>query len=69
MVCLQFEGAREAAADLNAQGIVIDWRPDCGIRVSMHYYNTDDEVERFFSALDTHRRTVDVDVEVQRPRG
>lgn len=52
MVCLDFRGAQEVTQELVKQGIVVDWRPDCGIRVSPHFYNEAADIERFFAALD-----------------
>jgi kynureninase len=51
MVCLDFEGAEQATDELAEQGIVVDWRPVCGIRVSPHFYNTEDEIDELFGAL------------------
>lgn len=51
MICLDFEGAQQAAEQLAAQDIVVDWRPDCGIRVSPHFYNTEEEIDELFGAL------------------
>jgi kynureninase len=55
MVCIEFEGSKQVAEKLVEQGIVVDWRPNCGIRVSPHFYNVRAELERFFSALDGAR--------------
>lgn len=55
MVCVEFEGSKEACEALVKQGIVLDWRPNCGIRVSPHFYNRMEELERFFQALDEIR--------------
>lgn len=51
MVCIDFEGSQKVAEALGEQGFVVDWRPDCGIRVSPHFYNTEEEVDAFFEAL------------------
>ena len=52
MVCLDFENAREAQRTLERSRVIVDWRPDCGIRVSPHFYNDSGDVERFFEVLD-----------------
>jgi kynureninase len=52
MVCLSFDGDQEATERLKAQNILVDWRPDCGIRLSPHFYNTTADIDRFFEALD-----------------
>jgi kynureninase len=36
---------------LNARDYVVDYRPGVGIRLSPHFYNTDDEVERLMAEL------------------
>ncbi len=51
MVCVDFEGSQKAAEALKDQGFLVDWRPDCGIRISPHFYNTEAEVDRLFQAL------------------
>ncbi|MBI3927095.1 MAG: aminotransferase class V-fold PLP-dependent enzyme [Armatimonadetes bacterium] len=65
MVCLDFEGDRQAQKDLQEQGIIVDWRPDCGLRVSPHFYNDEQDLARFWSAIDesqsTRESTVGVD--------
>ncbi len=39
-----------AVTELARAGIVVDWRPGC-VRVSPHFYNTEDEVDRVVAAL------------------
>lgn len=51
MVCLDFAGAQGAVEELGRQGIIVDWRPDCGVRVSPHFYNDEADVDRFLDAL------------------
>ena len=36
---------------LSKDGIVVDYRPDCGIRVSPHFYSTQDDLFHFSAAL------------------
>jgi kynureninase len=52
MVCLQFDRSKEVAEVLNREGVIVDWRPNCGIRVSPHFYSLDTEIERFFEVAD-----------------
>ena len=33
------------AAELIARRVFVDYRPGCGIRVSPHFYTTDDEID------------------------
>lgn len=50
---IDFPGSREAYEKLIQRRVFVDYRPGCGIRVSPHYYTTDDEVHAFFEALET----------------
>ena len=52
MVCLDFPDAERVSHQLCEQGIVVDWRPDCGLRMSPHFYNTEEDTTRFFTAID-----------------
>ncbi|MBI3873198.1 MAG: aminotransferase class V-fold PLP-dependent enzyme [candidate division Zixibacteria bacterium] len=36
--------AQEVAAELHARNFLVDYRPDAGIRLSPHFYNTDEEL-------------------------
>jgi kynureninase len=46
-ICFDFPGADRVTVALNERGFFCDHRPGCGIRVSPHFYSTDDEVMRF----------------------
>jgi kynureninase len=50
-VCFDFDGSDRVAKALNATGFLCDWRPQSGIRMSPHFYTTDDEVERFMAEV------------------
>lgn len=52
---MQFEGAARATEDLVARRVFVDYRPDCGIRVSPHLYTNDEDIATFFGALDDVR--------------
>ena len=52
---IDFDGAGQACRDLVAQRVFLDYRPGCGLRVSPHFYTTDDEIDAFFDALDRMR--------------
>lgn len=54
MVCLDFPRAKEATEALVREGIIVDYRPNCGVRVSPHFYNGKDDLTRFWSALDAY---------------
>jgi len=50
-VCFDFPGADKVAKALNASSFFCDHRPQSGIRVSPHFYSTDEEVERFMTEV------------------
>ncbi len=50
-VCFDFDGSERVAKALNATGFLCDHRPQAGIRMSPHFYTTDDEVERFMAEV------------------
>jgi kynureninase len=53
---IDFDDAARACKELVARRVFLDYRPGCGLRVSPHFYTTDDEIERFFRELDAIRR-------------
>lgn len=57
-VCVNPEGSEAIARELLGHDFLIDWRPDAGIRISPHFYNTEDECDRIvaeIAALVSHR--------------
>lgn len=44
--------AAQVAHRLFERRIYVDHRPGCGLRVSAHFYTTDEEIERFLVAMD-----------------
>jgi kynureninase len=50
-VCFDFDGSDKVARALNAQLFLCDHRPQCGIRMSPHFYSTDEEVDRFMNEV------------------
>ncbi len=60
-LCFEFGGAEgPLAAEAVSRALVRkrffhDHRPQCGLRVSPHFYTTDEEIEAFFEALDDAR--------------
>jgi kynureninase len=52
MVCVDFPEAKSATEFLVREGVVVDYRPNCGIRVSPHFYNGRKDLDRFWSVLD-----------------
>lgn len=55
---LDFPGAERAAQALVARRVFVDYRPGCGIRVSPHFYTSDDDIDTFFATLDEVRRAL-----------
>lgn len=56
MVCLDFPGADQVRHQLEQRGVIVDWRPDCGLRVSPHFYNDRSDLERFWACTDEARK-------------
>ena len=42
-VCVDFDHSEDCSRLLIESGFIIDWRPNGGIRISPHFYNSDDE--------------------------
>ena len=53
---IDFDGSRTVFERLHPERVFVDYRPGCGIRVSAHFYTTDEEIDRFFTILDRLRR-------------
>jgi len=54
-VCFDFPGADVVSRALNEKRFFHDYRPRCGLRVSPHFYTTDEEMHRFIEELDRIR--------------
>jgi kynureninase len=52
---IDFDDAERVCRALIEQRVFLDYRPGCGLRIGAHLYTTDDEIDRFFSALDRLR--------------
>ena len=50
-VTLEVPNGQAVVQTLAERDVVVDHRPGAGIRVSPHFYTTDDELEAFFAAL------------------
>ena len=57
-VCFDFPGSDKVAKALNAQMFLCDHRPQSGIRVSPHFYSSDEEVERFMAEVARLRKAI-----------
>jgi kynureninase len=51
-VTLDVPDSARVAAELIARGVIIDHRPNAGIRMAPHFYTTDDEIEAALAAMD-----------------
>lgn len=51
-VGIDVPSAERILHELIARRIYVDYRPGCGLRVSAHLYTTDEEIDRFLSAMD-----------------
>lgn len=57
-VVFDFPGAERVCAELNRRSFFCDYRPRAGLRISPHFYTTDDEVERFMNEVAALQRQV-----------
>jgi kynureninase len=48
---VDFENSLPVSRELNARDVVVDYRPDVGIRASPHFYTEDEELVRLFGAI------------------
>jgi len=56
-VAVDVPEAARVAKTLNARDFVVDHRPGVGIRLSPHFYNTMDEIDRMMGEIDRIVRT------------
>ena len=52
---IDFDGADRACKGLVDRRVFVDYRPGCGLRVSPHFYTTDEEIDHFFREVDALR--------------
>ncbi len=52
---MDFDGAERICGALVAERVFVDYRPGCGIRVGPHFYTSEEEIARFFEAVDRLR--------------
>jgi kynureninase len=50
-ICFDFDGADRVARSLNTNMFLCDHRPKSGIRMSPHFYSTDEEIDRFMAEV------------------
>ncbi|UCE06085.1 MAG: kynureninase, partial [bacterium] len=51
-VVVQMENSQQISKELLKRDFLIDWRPDAGIRISPHFYNTEDEVDAIMGEIE-----------------
>jgi kynureninase len=51
-VSIDMPDSQEVCRELLRREVLVDWRPNAGVRMSPHFYNTDDELERAISTLE-----------------
>ena len=49
---LDVPNGEAVSKDLLRRNIIIDYRPDAGIRISPHFYNNEDDVDDAMKVLD-----------------
>jgi kynureninase len=52
-VIVQMKNSQQIAKELLKRDFLIDWRPNAGIRISPHFYNTEDEVDAIMEEIKT----------------
>ena len=50
-VAIDFPGAQRALRILLSEGYKLDYRPNCGLRVGPHFYNTEAEIDAFLDRV------------------
>ncbi|MBN4076364.1 aminotransferase class V-fold PLP-dependent enzyme [Gemmatimonas aurantiaca] len=52
-VALNIPDGAALSVELNARDFLVDYRPQAGVRIAPHFYNTDDELSELFAEMDT----------------
>lgn len=50
-VVMQMENSQQISKELLKRDFLIDWRPNAGIRISPHFYNTEEEVDAIMEEM------------------
>jgi len=50
-IMIGVENAAQMVERLAEQKVFVDWRPDAGLRMSPHFFNTDEEIEEALNIL------------------
>lgn len=51
-VSIDMPDSRDVCRELLKREILVDWRPKAGVRMSPHFYNTDEEIETAIAAVE-----------------
>jgi kynureninase len=51
-VSIDMPNSQQVAAELIKRNILVDWRPNAGVRFAPHFYNKDEELELAIAAVD-----------------
>jgi kynureninase len=51
-VSIDMPNSKDVCAELLKRDILVDWRPNAGVRFSPHFYNSDEELERGIAAVE-----------------
>lgn len=67
-VAIDMPNSQEVCAELLRRDVLVDWRPNAGIRFSPHFYNTMEEIERAISTVDEILNNMNVPAAAQQAR-
>jgi kynureninase len=51
-VSIDMPHAQQVSSELIKRNMLVDWRPNAGVRIAPHFYNTDEELELAMTAID-----------------
>ena len=51
-VSIDMPNSQEVCAELNRRDVVVDWRPRAGVRMSPHFYTSDEELGKAIETVD-----------------
>jgi kynureninase len=51
-VSIDMPDSKDVCRELLNRDILVDWRPQAGVRMSPHFYNTDEELETAITAVE-----------------
>ncbi|MEO5936659.1 MAG: aminotransferase class V-fold PLP-dependent enzyme, partial [Terriglobales bacterium] len=51
-ITIEMPNSKEVCAELLKRDVVVDWRPNAGVRMAPHFYNTDEELHRAVAVVE-----------------